>query len=206
SGSGKSTLLYSVSGLDTIDSGSISLDGVDLTSLTADGLADTRRERMGFVFQQPTLLRNLGLLENIVLTSSLDRIGTAGDRVERARELMERAGIWELRDRMPSQVSGGQLQRAGICRALMRRPRIVFCDEPTGALNSLAAAEVMGLLEEINADGTSLLVVSHDAHVAARADRVVFMRDGRIVDELAPTGSGEERVRVLTEQLSHLGI
>lgn len=184
SGSGKSTLLYSVSGLDEIDAGSVTLAGVDLTTLSPDELADSRREQMGFVFQQPTLLRDLGLLENIVLTSSLGRVGIAEERVARAKELMTRAGIWELRDRLPTQVSGGQLQRAGICRALMHNPRIVFGDEPTGSLNSAAAAEIMDLLSDINSDGTTLMIVTHDVHVAARADRVVFMSDGRVVNEV----------------------
>lgn len=184
SGSGKSTLLYSLSGMERIDSGVIALGDTLLTTLDSDALADVRRTRMGFVFQRPSLLQDLNLLDNILLTSVLDRVGTATEREDRARELMERAGIWELRDRMPSQVSGGELQRAGICRALMRQPGIVFADEPTGALNSVTATGIMDLFVEINAGGTSLLIVTHDPDVAARADRVVVMRDGVIVDEV----------------------
>lgn len=208
SGSGKSTLLYALSGIDLVDAGTVVLDGLKLTSLTPDRLADARRERMGFVFQQPTLLKDLTLLDNVVLTGALDKVGTPAERAARAEELMTRAGIWDLRDRMPSQVSGGQLQRAGICRALMRRPRIVFGDEPTGALNSRAAADVMDLMTELNAEGTTMLVVTHDAHVAARADRVVLMVDGLIADELVLAGDQpvEARVDAVNAGLRALGI
>lgn len=214
SGSGKSTLLYSVSGLDTIDAGTVTLAGNELTSMSSDELADYRREHMGFVFQQPTLLRDLGLLDNILLTSALDRVGSPAERVARAEELMVRTGIWDLRDRMPSQVSGGQLQRAGVCRALIRRPSIVFGDEPTGSLNSSAAAEIMDLLGELSAEGTALLVVTHDVRVAARSDRVVFMIDGLVADHLlldpytASRGDASKNTRVdaITTQMRHLGI
>lgn len=214
SGSGKSTLLYSVSGMDTVNAGTVVLDGVDLTALSPDELADSRREQMGFVFQQPTLLRDLDLLENIVLTSALDKVGMAAERVARAEELMTRAGIWELRDRLPTQVSGGQLQRAGICRALMRGPDIVFGDEPTGSLNSSASAEIMKLLSELNAEGTTLMIVTHDVTVAARADRVVFMLDGQVVEEVvlgdidvATTEAGSSaRVDEVTRRLRGLGM
>lgn len=184
SGSGKSTLLHCLAGLDGVDEGTVRLEDAELTALGPDRLADARRERIGFVFQQPTLLRDLSLLDNIVLTSSLDGIGTAAERRARAEELLRRAGIADLGDRMPTEVSGGQLQRAGICRAMMRSPRILFCDEPTGALNSAAAAGVMDLLGELNQAGTALLVVTHDATVAARADRVVFMADGHVSQQL----------------------
>ncbi|WP_154793527.1 ABC transporter ATP-binding protein [Occultella kanbiaonis] len=210
SGSGKSTLLHSLSGMDPVDAGTVRLDDVEITALSPDELADHRRRHMGFVFQQPTLLPDLGLLENIVLTSSLDRVGTPADRVARARELMTRAGIWDLRARMPAQVSGGQLQRAGICRALMRRPRIIFGDEPTGALNRDSAEQILDLLTELNRDGTTLLIVTHDVGVAARADRVVFMIDGRIADELTLDDRGPvadpARVDAVIARMRALGI
>ncbi|AQP45254.1 ABC transporter ATP-binding protein [Tessaracoccus flavus] len=207
SGSGKSTLLYAVSGMDPVDAGDVHLAGTELTTLDGDGLADARRELMGFVFQQPTLLKDLPLLDNIVLTSALDKVGTPAERRARAEELMTRAGIWELRDRMTSQVSGGQLQRAGICRALMRRPRIIFGDEPTGALNSTAAGEIMDLLSDLNAEGTTLLVVTHDVRVAARAHRVVFMVDGQVTDELLLDADDEEtRVDLVTRRVRELRI
>lgn len=204
SGSGKSTLLYSVSGMDSIDSGSVKLAGQELIGLSEAELADVRRERMGFIFQQPALLKDLTLLENILLTSSLDRIGTVADRQGKAQELMERAGIWELRDRLTTEVSGGQLQRAGVCRALMRDPLIVFGDEPTGALNASMALEVMDLLSDLNYAGMTMLLVTHDINVAARAGRVLLMLDGQIVDEVRP--EGDDRTALLSERLRASGI
>ncbi|XSS44919.1 ATP-binding cassette domain-containing protein [Propionibacteriaceae bacterium Y2011] len=131
-------------------------------------------------------------------------IRVTGDGVARAESLLARAGIGGLGGRFPSQVSGGQLQRAGICRALMREPRILFGDEPTGALNSRAADEVMDLLGELNAEGTALLVVTHDANVAARADRVVFMKDGRIADEVQLDGT--DLVAAINTSMQELAI
>ncbi|WP_081683867.1 ABC transporter ATP-binding protein [Granulicoccus phenolivorans] len=206
SGSGKSTLLHCLAGLDRVDAGSVRLAGIELTGLSADELADRRRELMGFVFQQPTLLRDLTLLDNIVLTGALDRIGTPAERTAHAEALMARAGIAELRDRMPGEVSGGQLQRAGVCRALQRDPRIVYGDEPTGALNSSAAREVMDLLVEFNRDGTTLVVVTHDAAVAARAHRVVFLRDGAVAEELLLGGQPAERVTDVVDAMRAVGV
>ncbi|TRY20016.1 ABC transporter ATP-binding protein [Tessaracoccus rhinocerotis] len=205
SGSGKSTLLHCIAGLDELDAGAVWLDETDLTELARDQLADARRERMGFVFQQPTLLRDLSLLDNIVLTSSLDGIGTSRQRRERAEALLSRAGIGDLGARMPTEVSGGELQRAGICRAMMRSPRILFCDEPTGALNSTAATAVLDLLVELNSEGTALLVVTHDATVAARADRVVFMIDGRVAQQLW-LGETRDPVAAVAATMRHVGV
>ncbi len=136
SGSGKSTLLYALSGMDGIDSGSVLFDGVDLARLGDNELADVRRRKMGFVFQQPTLLRNLNVLDNIVLPATRDGRKNARQLSAKARALMARTDIKDLADRDITQASGGQLQRVGICRALMNDPQIIFGDEPTGALNS----------------------------------------------------------------------
>ncbi|MDR1237171.1 MAG: ABC transporter ATP-binding protein [Propionibacteriaceae bacterium] len=189
SGSGKSTLLFALSGMDTITSGSVSFGGVELSELGENELADTRRTKMGFVFQQPTMLKNLNLLDNIILPAAQDRRKTDG-LVKEAKSLMERTGIAGLEARDTTAVSGGQLQRAGICRALLNEPRILFADEPTGALDSKSAEEIMGLLVEINRDGTAILLVTHDAKVAARADRVLFTKDGNIVSDL-PLGKSD---------------
>ena len=134
-------LLYACSGMDSIDGGNISFCGRELSSFREKELADLRRTQMGFVFQQPSLLKNLNILDNIVFPSLRDHRKNAGQLMERAKELMERTGISQLEKRKVTQVSGGQLQRAGICRALMNQPEIVFGDEPTGALNSRASAE-----------------------------------------------------------------
>ncbi len=184
SGSGKSTLLYALSGMDRIDAGEVVFEGQRLSELSEDCLSDLRRREMGFVFQQPTLLKNLNLLDNILLPQMRDYRKDLEKLVDKAKSLMEQVGIWELAERDITQVSGGQLQRAGICRALMNRPQILFADEPTGALNSKASDEIMEIFSDIHQSGGAILLVTHDARVAARAQRVLFMRDGRIASEL----------------------
>lgn len=184
SGCGKSSLLFALSGTDDINNGSVKMDGVELSKLKEKKLADIRRTKMGFVFQQPTMLKNLNLLDNIILPSLQQGKKSDANIIERAKTLMKKTGIAGLESRNTTEVSGGQLQRAGICRALMGTPEIVFADEPTGALNSKAAEGIMALISEINDKGTAVLLVTHDAKVAARADRILFMKDGRIVAEL----------------------
>ncbi len=186
SGSGKSTLLYALSGMDGVDSGSVLFDGVDLARLGDNELADIRRRQMGFVFQQPTLLRNLNVLDNIVLPSMRDGRKNARQLSAKARALMQRTDIEDLAARDITQASGGQLQRVGICRALMNDPRIIFGDEPTGALNSTSANEIMALLADIHRSGTTILLVTHDARVAAKTERVLFIFDGKIAGEHRP--------------------
>jgi putative ABC transport system ATP-binding protein len=183
SGSGKSTLLYNISGLDRMTSGSVVFDGQELSDLPEEALAQVRLMDMGFVFQHIHLLRNLSIFDNIILPAHLarDRGRTAINR--RAAELMETVGIAELADHDVTQASGGQLQRVGICRALINEPCIVFGDEPTGALNSKAAGEIMDLLADINRSGTTILLVTHNPKVAARTERVLFMLDGELVSE-----------------------
>ncbi|PJN56474.1 Lipoprotein-releasing system ATP-binding protein LolD [Paenibacillus sp. GM2FR] len=184
SGSGKSTLMFALSGTDGVDGGKVVFDGKDLSTLGENELADIRRTKMGFVFQQPTMLKNLNILDNIILPSMRDNRKNAAKISLKAKELMKRVGIAELEKRSITQVSGGQLQRAGICRALVNSPRIIFGDEPTGALNSISAQEIMDIFSEINADGTAVMLVTHDAQVAARTERIMFMRDGKMVSEL----------------------
>lgn len=193
SGSGKSTLMFALSGMDSIDSGKTTFDGVDLSALKENELADIRRTRMGFIFQQPTLLKNLNILDNIILPALRDRSKTAAQVTEKARLLMKKTGIAELEKRDITQASGGQLQRAGICRALMSDPKIIFGDEPTGALNSKAASEIMGLLADIHRSGTTILLVTHDVKVAAQAGRVLFLLDGKIAGEYVPGVYDESR-------------
>lgn len=184
SGSGKSTLLYALSGMDDIDDGTIRFAGKELSSCRETERADLRRTAMGFVFQQPTLLKNLNILDNIILPAMRSSRKDAGQILKKARRLMQVTGIAGLEDRMITQVSGGQLQRAGICRALMSNPQIIFGDEPTGALNSKTAQEIMALLLEINRQGTAVCLVTHDVRVAAQSERVLLMQDGRIIDEV----------------------
>jgi len=183
SGSGKSTLLYTISGMDTMTSGSVRFAGHELGELSHKDLARLRLTRMGFVFQHIHLLKNLCLLDNVVLPAFVAGIAPRKELTARALSLMERVGVAELAHRDISEVSGGQLQRAAICRALINSPQIVFGDEPTGALDSTAAAEIMDLLGDLVCDGTTLMLVTHDPKVAARADRVLCMADGRITGE-----------------------
>ncbi len=184
SGSGKSTLLYSLSGMDRPTAGRVDFCGENISALSEDALAGLRLERMGFIFQQSRLLRNLNIFDNIVLASYLRKQEERPAINQRAAGLMERMGIPELADKEITEASGGQLQRVSICRALMNRPEILFGDEPTGALNSRAAMEVMELLAEINRTGTAIMLVTHDPRVAARTERVLFMSDGQIVGEM----------------------
>ena len=184
SGSGKSTLLYTLSGMDAIDGGTVSFCGRDLAACREEELADLRRTRMGFVFQQPALLKNLNLLDNIIFPSLRSHGRNGAEAEEKAKALMGRTGILPLARRSITQTSGGQLQRAGICRALMGDPEIIFADEPTGALNSSAAEEIMDIFSEINAQGTAVMLVTHDPKIAARAGRILFLADGRTAGEL----------------------
>jgi putative ABC transport system ATP-binding protein len=186
SGSGKSTLMFALSGMDGVDSGNVVFDGVDLSRLGDNELADIRRRKMGFVFQQPTLLKNLNVLDNIILPSMRDGRKNAGQIREKARTLMKKTDISELEKRDISQASGGQLQRVGICRALMSDPKVIFGDEPTGALNSTSANEIMALLAEIHRTGTTIVLVTHDVRVAAKSQRVLFIFDGKITGEHLP--------------------
>jgi putative ABC transport system ATP-binding protein len=210
SGSGKSTLMYALSGMDQVDAGTVVFDGKDLSGLKERELADTRRESMGFIFQQPSLLRNLNILDNIMLLAVRSDPRNRKALVQKAMDLMEMAGIENLGQREVSQVSGGQLQRAGICRALMNNPKILFCDEPTGALNSKTAQEIMDVFSEINRKGTAIVLVTHDAKVASRSERILFMTDGNIVKELKLAryeGNDEEsRVEKVMEVMREIGI
>lgn len=201
SGSGKSTLLYNVAGMDQPTGGQVWLGDTELTKLSEDEKARLRLRRMGFVFQQMNMMANLDILDNILLPASQAVRGRDRKSKEeqnlRAQALMEKLGISGLGERKISQVSGGQLQRACICRSMMNNPEILFADEPTGALNKSAAAEVMGELVKLNREGTTILMVTHDSKIASQCDRIMYLLDGRISAGL-PLGkfvSGAERQR-----------
>ena len=163
-----------------------------------------------FFLQHPTLLKNLNLLDNIVLPALRDNPKSGKVLAKKAQSLMSKMGIGELSERGVTQVSGGQLQRAGICRALINDPKIIFGDEPTGALNSKSAQEIMDLLTSINNSGTAILLVTHDARVAARAQRVLFMRDGNIVSTVNlssfTSDNFEEKVECVSEKMRDIEI
>jgi len=210
SGSGKTTLLFALSGMDEISDGSVKFGDTELSELQEDELADVRRMKMGFIFQQPTMLKNLNLLDNIILPASRNGRKNTGLLTQRAKALMQKTGIAGLENRDTTEVSGGQLQRAGICRALMNAPEILFADEPTGSLNSKSAEEIMGLLVDINREGTAILLVTHDAKIAARADRILFTKDGNIVSGISLqkySGKGmEARTEKVLAQMAVVGI
>jgi len=211
SGSGKSTLLYNISGMDRAKSGRVLFNGQDITVLSEEELSKVRLTGMGFVFQHIHLLKNLSIFDNVVLSAYLAREDSRDVIDQRAEALMEQVGIAHLADNDITQASGGQLQRVGICRALINNPDILFGDEPTGALNSKAASEIMDLLAEINKSGTTIMLVTHDVRVAAMTERVLFMLDGQIVSEKylgRPSQNGadrKEREESLSGWLTELG-
>jgi putative ABC transport system ATP-binding protein len=182
SGCGKSTLLHLLGGLDRPTAGSIELAGRRVESLSEAEWAVLRRRELGFVFQFFNLVGTLTVAENVELPARL--VGDSpADARRRREELLERLGVSARADTLPSHLSGGQQQRVAIARALVNRPTVLLADEPTGNLDSASAAEVLGLLRELKAEGQTLVLVTHDARVAAAADRVLAMRDGLVVDE-----------------------
>ncbi|CAM3142852.1 ABC transporter ATP-binding protein [Actinomyces slackii] len=205
SGAGKSTLLHALSGLDRPTLGTVTLEGTDLTGLGEDELARFRRRHCGFVFQRIHLLDSLSVLENLLVVGLLishDRRALS----RRAGELLERVGLPE-RDwsKTPSMLSGGEAQRVAIARALMNRPAVVFADEPTGQLGSAHSASVLDLLGQVHDDGQTIVMVTHDLPSACRAERLLYLRDGRIGEELALSGSRDERMTALTAFLTEMG-
>ncbi|TCK92641.1 putative ABC transport system ATP-binding protein [Natranaerovirga hydrolytica] len=184
SGSGKSTLIYNISGMDRMTSGSIIFEGNQLDNVSEKDLSKLRLNKMGFVFQQVNLLKNLGIMDNIILSAFMAKKKKRKEIINEAIALMEKADILELANNDITQASGGELQRASICRALMNHPKIIFADEPTGALNSKAANEIMAMFNKINDEGTTIMLVTHDAKIASQTERVLYMVDGTIEAEL----------------------
>lgn len=184
SGSGKSTLLYNISGMDRATKGEINFEGEDISNIDDEKMSNIRLNKMGFIFQQPHLLKTLSIRDNIVLPGFKAKSKTRENINAYAEELMKITGIDKIADHDVKKVSGGQLQRAAICRALINHPDIIFADEPTGALNSGATKEIMDIINEVNAEGTTVMLVTHDAKVAARADSVIFLSDGNINDQI----------------------
>ena len=185
SGSGKSTLLYSVSGMDNPTSGTVIFDGTDITKLKDKDLAELRLDEMGFIFQQMYMMKNLTILDNIVLPAIQSKKikETRKEKMKRGEELMHKLGIIEVADNDINEVSGGQLQRAAICRSMINKPKLLFADEPTGALNRTAANEVMDELVKLNKEGTTIMMVTHDSKVAAKCSRILYIVDGIIKGE-----------------------
>ncbi|WP_196921583.1 ABC transporter ATP-binding protein [Micromonospora sp. NBC_00860] len=191
SGSGKSTLLALAGGLDRPTGGEVRVEGQPLGALDRRGLAQLRRRRIGYIFQQLNLLGSLSALENVALPLELD--GTSGRRARAlAMAALTEVGLPALGDRFPDQLSGGQQQRVAIARALVGERRLVLADEPTGALDSQTGEAVLHLLRRRIDAGAAGVLVTHEARHAGWADRVVFLRDGVLVDTTAPLGSVEQ--------------
>ncbi|MGN0350177.1 MAG: ABC transporter ATP-binding protein [Roseburia sp.] len=175
SGSGKSTLLNCIGGLDLMDSGSIKVDGTEIFGLSQDKLSDYRRENLGFIFQFYNLVPNLTVKENIQVCEYLS------DHPMNMDELLETLGLTEHQNKFPSQLSGGQQQRCAIARALIKNPKLLLCDEPTGALDSKTSRDILVLLEEVNRKyGTTMLIVTHNNSIKNMVDQVIFLKDGQI--------------------------
>lgn len=183
SGCGKSTLLHMLGCVETPSSGSLLFDGRDVSTLGDRARSLLRLRHIGFVFQRFYLLPMLTAAENVELPQAEAGVPPA-DRRRRARELLEYVGLAARADHRPSQLSGGEMQRVAIGRALANRPQLLLADEPTGELDQATGAQVAALLDRVNADGTALVIVTHDATLADRARRVLTMRDGRIDDEV----------------------
>jgi putative ABC transport system ATP-binding protein len=194
SGSGKSTLLHVAGGLERPTSGRIALSGHDLGSLSQAELSLVLRRRVGFVFQHVNLLASLTAAENVSLPLELDGIRPRS-AMKSARELLSTLGLDEVADRLPGQMSGGQQQRVAIARALIGGRSLLLADEPTGSLDSLSGEAVMRLLRGQCDGGSAVVLVTHDSRHAAWADRVVYLRDGRLVDELGPPAGPESVLR-----------
>lgn len=193
SGSGKSTLLNCIGGLDTMDSGSIKVDGTEIFGMTNDQLSDYRRDNLGFIFQFYNLVPNLTVRENIQVCEYLT------DNPLPMDDLIETLGLTEHQDKFPSQLSGGQQQRCAIARALVKNPKLLLCDEPTGALDSKTSRDILVLLEEINVKyGTTMLIVTHNNSIKNMVHKVIFIKDGLISKEY------ENEVRVPAAELEDL--
>ena len=182
SGSGKTTLLNLLAGIDRPSAGEIWLDGERLDTLSEARLAILRRRRIGLIFQAFNLLGNMTALENVMLPALL--VGhSAGEARKRAGRLLEELGLGTHQRKLPGQLSGGQQQRVAIARALVNEPAVLLADEPTGNLDAHTGQEVLRLLKGLHAQGQTIVLVTHDAQVASQAERIIVMRDGRVIDE-----------------------
>ena len=193
SGSGKSTLLNCIGGLDEMDSGSVTVDGQEIFGLKSAQLSDYRRDNLGFIFQFYNLVPNLTVKENIKVCEYLTDTPLDMD------ELLETLGLTEHQNKFPAQLSGGQQQRCAIARALIKNPKLLLCDEPTGALDSKTSRDILVLLEKINAKyGTTMLIVTHNNSIKNMVHKVIFLKDGLVTKDY------ENEVRVPAAQLEDL--
>lgn len=212
SGSGKSTLLYSVSGLDSTTAGEVKIDNKNIVKMKEKELADLRLDEIGFIFQQMYMLKNLTITDNIILPAvqSKKNSENRNEILKRGNTLMRKLGIIEIADNDINEVSGGQLQRACICRSMINNPKIIFADEPTGALNRTSSDEVMEELTKLNKNGTTIMIVTHDVKVAAKCTRIMYIVDGNIkgdynLGRCENDSQKRERERALNNWLMEMG-
>ncbi len=211
SGSGKSTLLYADSAMDAVTAGELKITGKYISKMSEKELANLRLDEMGFIFQQMYMLKNLTVLDNIILPAvqSHKNTETRKETTRRGQDLMRKLGIIDIADNDINEVSGGQLQRACICRSMINRPEVLFADEPTGALNRTTSNGVMEELVKLNKEGTTIMLVTHDAKVAAKCSRVLYIVDGNIKGEyISPEDlkiKEKDREKLLNNWLLELG-
>lgn len=200
SGSGKSTLLYSLSGMDSVSGGKVFFKDKEITSLKEKELSKIRKSNIGFVFQGINLVDNLSIYENII--SPTYKTGAKKKDVDDyAKALLEKIGLSGHEKKFPNQMSGGQRQRAAICRALINKPELLFADEPTGALNSSQGQDVLDVFSKVNAEGQSVVMVTHDLKAALRGNRIIYLKDGRIDGDLTLPPYNPETVNEREEEV-----
>lgn len=202
SGAGKSTLLYALSGMDGIMDGSITFQGQEISRLNEKKMAELRAKSFGFVFQQTHLVSNLTLFENVAVAGYAAEAGTVREIRDAAEALLTKMHADDAKDRLPSQVSGGEAQRAAIARAMIGNPVLLFADEPTGALNKANSEEVMELLTGIHENGQSILMVTHDLKAAMHGNRLLYLEDGKILDELTFPPYRQDELKVRENKVS----
>lgn len=208
SGAGKSTLLYALSGMDDITDGKVLYKGEEISKYKERQMAILRSREFGFVFQQTHLVSHLSLFENVAVAGYLDSEKSTKDVRREAQKLLKQMGIEKAKDRLPSEVSGGEAQRAAVARAVINQPGLLFADEPTGALNRRNTDEVLSLLTGLAGNGQSILMVTHDIKAAIRGTRILYLEDGKILDEMSMDvyceAEAKDREKRLTDWLSSL--
>ena len=183
SGAGKSTLLYALSGMDKISEGKVIYKEKEISSLSEKEMSNFRSRDFGFVFQQTHLVSNLTLFENVAVAGYIGTELSEKETRIRTEELLEQMHVSKAKDRLPSEVSGGEAQRAAVARAIINKPGIVFADEPTGALNKNNTEEVLNIFSQLNQSGQSIIMVTHDLRAALRGNRLLYLEDGKIIGE-----------------------
>ncbi len=191
SGSGKSTLLYALSGMDSVTAGKVSFEGTDITSMKEKEIAKLRKKKLGFVFQGINLISNLTVYENILSPTYKTKVERKEIEIK-IESLLEKMDLVTHKKKFPNQMSGGQNQKAAICRALINNPKVLFADEPTGALNSSQGQSVLNIFTTISREGQSVVMVTHDLKAALRGNRIIYLKDGRIDGDLKLDNYNEE--------------